>query len=67
MAQTRCLGLFPSVRQKANRPRIAMIATTHQQFLARDPYRVFDRWRQENLFKYLREEYALDRIGLITP
>ncbi len=23
-------------------------------------YRMFDRWRQENFFKYLREEYALD-------
>ena len=22
----------------------------------------FDRWRQENFFKYLREEYALDAL-----
>ena len=26
-------------------------------------YRMFDRWRQENLFKYLREEYALDALA----
>ena len=25
-------------------------------------YRMFDRWRQENCFKYLREEYALDAL-----
>jgi hypothetical protein len=28
-------------------------------------YRMFARWRQENFFKYLREEYALD--ALLTP
>ncbi len=26
-------------------------------------YRMFERWRQENFFKYLREEYALDAIA----
>src|SRR5207247_4563185 len=26
-------------------------------------YRMFDRWRQENFFKYLREEYALDALA----
>lgn len=25
-------------------------------------FRMFDRWRQENFFKYLREEYALDTL-----
>jgi transposase len=29
---------------------------------ARVAYRMFDRWRQENFFKYLREEYALDAL-----
>ncbi len=24
---------------------------------------MFDRWRQENFFKYLREEYALDALA----
>jgi prepilin-type processing-associated H-X9-DG protein len=26
-------------------------------------YRMFERWRQENFFKYLREEYALDSLA----
>ena len=26
-------------------------------------YRMFERWRQENFFKYLREEYALDAMA----
>jgi len=26
-------------------------------------YRMFERWRQENFFKYLREEYALDTLA----
>ncbi len=26
-------------------------------------YRMFERWRQENFFKYLREEYALDALS----
>jgi transposase len=26
-------------------------------------YRIFNRWRQENFFKYLREEYALDALA----
>ena len=26
-------------------------------------YRMFDRWRQENFFKYMREEYALDALA----
>ena len=25
-------------------------------------YRMFARWRQENFFKYLREQYALDAL-----
>jgi hypothetical protein len=29
---------------------------------ARVACRMFDRWRQENFFKYLREEYALDAL-----
>ena len=30
-------------------------------------YRMFDRWRQENFFKYLREEYALDALVALVP
>ncbi len=29
---------------------------------AQAAYRMFERWRQENFFKYLREEYALDAL-----
>lgn len=29
---------------------------------ARVAFRMFERWRQENFFKYLREEYALDAL-----
>ncbi len=29
---------------------------------ARVAYHMFDRWRQENFFKYLREEFALDAL-----
>jgi hypothetical protein len=25
-------------------------------------YRMFERWRQENFFKYLREEYLIDSL-----
>jgi transposase len=30
---------------------------------ARVAYRIFERWRQENFFKYLREEFALDALA----
>lgn len=30
---------------------------------ARVAFRMFERWRQENFFKYLREEYALDALA----
>src|ERR1700683_5833321 len=26
-------------------------------------YRMFERWRQENFFKYMREEFLLDALG----
>ncbi|MHB9007415.1 MAG: putative transposase, partial [Limisphaerales bacterium] len=26
-------------------------------------YRMFERWRQENFFKYLRQEFALDALA----
>jgi transposase-like protein len=26
------------------------------------PYRMFERWRQENFFKYMREEFLLDAL-----
>jgi hypothetical protein len=30
---------------------------------ARVAYRIFERWRQENFFKYLREEFTLDALA----
>jgi DNA-binding CsgD family transcriptional regulator len=39
------------------------ILTTRRDLAAAEvAYRMFDRWRQENFFKYLREEYALDAL-----
>ena len=39
------------------------ILTSRRDLLAAQvAYRMFDRWRQENFFKYLREEYALDAL-----
>jgi hypothetical protein len=40
------------------------ILTSHRDLpAAQVAYRMFDRWRQENFFKYLREEYALDALA----
>ena len=40
------------------------ILTSRRDLLpAQVAYRMFDRWRQENFFKYLREEYALDALA----
>ena len=40
------------------------ILTSRRDLLAAQvAYRMFDRWRQENFFKYLREEYALDALA----
>jgi len=37
------------------------VVTSRRDLLAVEvAYRMFNRWRQENFFKYLREEYALD-------
>ena len=39
------------------------IVTSRRDLSAVDvAYRMFERWRQENFFKYLREEYALDAL-----
>jgi hypothetical protein len=40
------------------------ILTSRRELSAvRVAYRMFERWRQENFFKYLREEYALDALA----
>jgi prepilin-type processing-associated H-X9-DG protein len=39
------------------------IVTTRRDLLATDvAQRMFDRWRQENFFKYMREQYAIDAL-----
>jgi hypothetical protein len=39
------------------------IITSRRDLLAIEvAYRMFGRWRQENFFKYLREEYAIDAL-----
>ena len=39
------------------------ILTTRRDLAAAEvAFRMFERWRQENFFKYLREEYALDAL-----
>jgi hypothetical protein len=40
------------------------ILTSRRDWRAIDvAYRMFERWRQENFFKYLSEEYALDALA----
>jgi hypothetical protein len=40
------------------------ILTSHRDLpAAQVAYRMFERWRQENFFKYLKEEYALDALA----
>jgi hypothetical protein len=40
----------------------ALVVAKPATVAAQVAYRMFDRWRQENFFKYLREEYALDAL-----
>ncbi len=40
-----------------------IVTTRRDLSAARVAYRMFNRWRQENFFKYLREEYALDALA----
>jgi hypothetical protein len=41
----------------------AILTSRRDLAAAQVAYRMFDRWRQENFFKYLREEYALDALA----
>ena len=43
---------------------LSEIATSRRDLpAAQVAYWMFNRWRQENFFKYLREEYALDALA----
>jgi hypothetical protein len=41
---------------------VASMIRTHDLPAIEIAHRMFARWRQENFFKYLREEYALDAL-----
>ena len=49
-------------RRMDNGHQTAILTTRRDLAAAQVAYRMFDRWRQENFFKYLREEYALDAL-----
>jgi len=53
-------GKCPPRGERPTRPRIL---TSRRDLPAGEvAFRMFERWRQENFFKYLREEYALDAL-----
>ena len=45
-----------------NGHRTAILTSRRDLAAALVAYRMFERWRQENFFKYLREEYAIDAL-----
>lgn len=56
------LRLRQVTRRMDNGHQTAILTTRRDLAAAQVAYRMFDRWRQENFFKYLREEYALDAL-----
>lgn len=56
------LRLRQVTRLSENGHQTPIITTRRDLSAARVAYRMFARWRQENFFKYLREEYALDAL-----
>jgi len=56
------LRLRQVTRRMENGHQTAILTTRRDLAAAQVAYRMFDRWRQENFFKYLREEYALDAL-----
>jgi hypothetical protein len=57
------LRLRQVTRRMENGHQTAILTTRRDLAAAQVAYRMFDRWRQENFFKYLREEYALDALA----
>jgi hypothetical protein len=57
------LRLRQVTRRMDNGHQTPILTSRRDQSAARVAYRMFDRWRQENFFKYLREEYALDALA----
>jgi transposase len=57
------LRLRQVTRRMDNGHQTAILTTRRDLAAAQVACRMFDRWRQENFFKYLREEYALDALA----
>jgi transposase len=56
------LRLRQVTRRMENGHQTPILTSRRDLTAAQVAYRMFDRWRQENFFKYLREEYALDAL-----
>jgi hypothetical protein len=56
------LPLRQVTRRMANGHQTPILTSRRDLAAVQVAYRMFDRWRQENFFKYLREEYALDAL-----
>jgi DNA-binding CsgD family transcriptional regulator len=56
------LRLRQVTRRMDNGHQTPILTSRRDLAAAQVAYRMFDRWRQENFFKYLREEYALDAL-----
>jgi len=57
------LRLRQVTRRMENGHQTPILTSRRDLAAAHVAYRMFDRWRQENFFKYLREEYALDALA----
>jgi hypothetical protein len=57
------LRLRQVTRLMDNGHQTPILTTRRDVGAAQIAYRMFERWRQENFFKYLREEYALDALA----
>lgn len=56
------LRLRQVTRQKDDGHQTPILTSRRDLSAAHVAYRMFNRWRQENFFKYLREEFALDAL-----
>ena len=57
------LRLRQVTRRMANGHQTPILTSRRDLAAAQVAYRMFERWRQENFFKYLREEFALDALA----
>jgi len=58
----RTLRLRQVTRRSENGHQTPIVTSRRDLSTLEVAYRMFERWRQENFFKYLREEYALDAL-----